>query len=503
MAAMEPRTGLTLLHACCVEAATPAGRPLADRAAEAAHGSLRVHGSQPGPVRALHPEAGSSTGGRLLADPVVGRALGGPGAELTALQLKCIEAVDTCVPDGLPAEPDPGHIAAAEAAAASSPAGRHGGGQMDDVWDADADEDDDVDMDGGEGSDWDRLTGEMEAAGFSGADVPHGDGGIGSGASSPLLGSWGGRPDADRVEERRLLLDAVGSLPLHERYALALSFGHGHGDDHDHDDGSDDDDHDDDGSDDGDDDENDENDGCAGARGGAAGVGGSGSHGGSRCSTSILAAGGRVQGPSSGSAAGPDEAFGAEWQARSEGPSAASPGRASQGGASEASRDGFARAGCNASSGLPSRGRRSVFEEVVPGLNDDELATALHGAGVAAGAESGRAVRGAVEAAMGLMHSDERTAVETDARRIQRNVRMWLLRRNYRALRSAARRVQLALRARRERGQLSRAREATRTIQASIRGHLVRRDFALLRRQAAAAMVIQRALKSRARDAAE
>jgi hypothetical protein len=134
-----------------------------------------------------------------------------------------------------------------------------------------------------------------------------------------------------------------------------------------------------------------------------------------------------------------------------------------------------------------------VLDEVTPGIEESDIASAIS-EGLP---DPSRSMRGTMRQVMGMLGATERVQVESDAKRIQRNVRMWLLRRNYRALKGAAHRVQAALLVKRDRGKFSRARQASRTIQASFRGHQARKEFADLRRQAAAAMVIQRALKTK------
>jgi hypothetical protein len=135
----------------------------------------------------------------------------------------------------------------------------------------------------------------------------------------------------------------------------------------------------------------------------------------------------------------------------------------------------------------------SVNEPVAEG-QDSPVAVLSPGPG-AVPEEEGRGR--SVQEALLKMSLKDRMEVEEDALLIQRSVRTWLLKRSYQSLRMAARTLQAALRGRKEREQYSKARAATRTIQASIRGHLARREFARMRRQAGAAMVIQRALRQR------
>ena len=75
--------------------------------------------------------------------------------------------------------------------------------------------------------------------------------------------------------------------------------------------------------------------------------------------------------------------------------------------------------------------------------------------------------------AMSLMSDEEQLSLEADARRIQTNVRSWLLRRNYRSMRDAARK-----------------------LQAATRGMLARKNFEVHKHKAFAALVIQRATRS-------
>lgn len=115
--------------------------------------------------------------------------------------------------------------------------------------------------------------------------------------------------------------------------------------------------------------------------------------------------------------------------------------------------------------------------------------------------------------AWSLMSEDERTEVEEEVRRIQSNVRMWLLRRNYRNLRTATRFLQKMIRRKlasrpgddgAEGAEASIAAESVsddgvgapappRSGEGVVRGGGSKK-FAWLRRQATAALVIQRSI---------
>jgi len=78
-----------------------------------------------------------------------------------------------------------------------------------------------------------------------------------------------------------------------------------------------------------------------------------------------------------------------------------------------------------------------------------------------------------VIAAMGEMNKMEKDQLNAEARKIQSNVRAWILRRQYQEVREAAKKVQ-----------------------ALAKGHLARRHFRELREKASATLVIQKSLRA-------
>jgi len=78
-----------------------------------------------------------------------------------------------------------------------------------------------------------------------------------------------------------------------------------------------------------------------------------------------------------------------------------------------------------------------------------------------------------VMAAMGEMNGTERAQLDAEARKIQSNVRAWILRRQYREIL-----------------------EATKKMQALTKGHLARRHFRELREKVSATLVIQKSLRA-------
>lgn len=105
-------------------------------------------------------------------------------------------------------------------------------------------------------------------------------------------------------------------------------------------------------------------------------------------------------------------------------------------------------------------------------------------------------VDGTIAQAMQLMNSDERMEVEKEAVKIQTNVRAWLLQRNYKSVRQSVTRLQAVLRGFMARRSYEQTRAATTTLQAVTRGLLARKEFAAYKQQAAAALIIQRSLRS-------
>ena len=78
-----------------------------------------------------------------------------------------------------------------------------------------------------------------------------------------------------------------------------------------------------------------------------------------------------------------------------------------------------------------------------------------------------------VLAAMGPINRAEQAQLDADARKIQSNVRAWILRRQYKEIR-----------------------EATKKVQALAKGHLARRHFRELREKVSATLVIQKSLRA-------
>jgi len=76
-------------------------------------------------------------------------------------------------------------------------------------------------------------------------------------------------------------------------------------------------------------------------------------------------------------------------------------------------------------------------------------------------------------AALGGMDSNEKEQLDSEARKIQSNVRAWILRRQYQQIREAATKVQ-----------------------ALAKGHLARRHFRELREKASATLVIQKSMRA-------